>query len=108
MRNETTLWFDAEGAIARVKTLSTEIRRVTEARARSNPARAASYSITAVANPPIERIFSADRVLVDVRVARDPDRPLPDFPASPFSRVTGVDGNDKDGFTVHAELTAYD
>ena len=107
-KSETLLWFDRDGALARVKVLSDEIRRVSPETARKRPATLASFSITVPASPPLERVFSADRLLVDLHLRGDPDRPLPEFPSSPWSRVTGVEGSDAEGWTVHAELTAYD
>ena len=96
-KSETLLWFDKDGAIARLKVLSTEIRRVSPEVARRRPASPASFSITVPASPPLERVFSADRLLVDLHLRGDPDRPLPEFPASPWSRVTGVEGSDAEG-----------
>jgi transglutaminase-like putative cysteine protease len=104
----STTWIDADGAVARLKSLSTEIRRVSRAKASERPTEPPSFSITAPATPPIERIFSADRLFVDVKMRGDPDRPVPEFPTSPFSRVLGVEGSDAKGWTVHMRLDAYD
>ncbi|MFO0931258.1 MAG: transglutaminase domain-containing protein [Planctomycetota bacterium] len=105
---ESLWWFDAEGVVAKVKTLSSEIVRVAERTARKRPARPYSFQITTPSTPPLERMFSARRALVDVHLRPDPDRPLPEFPASPWSRVTSVDGDAKKGWVAHVELTAYD
>ncbi len=105
---ESAWWFDAEGAVARVKVLGNETLRVAEAKARQRPARPYSFQITTPSTPPLERVFSAQRTLVDVHLRPDPDRPLPEFPASPWSRVTSVDGDARKGFVAHAELLAYD
>ena len=105
---EVLLWIDGDGAVARVKESRSELRRVSRDTARERPTEPATFSITAQQFPPIDRIFSAERVLVDVHLRADPDRPLPDFPASPWSRVTGVEGNDKEGHVIHVEMKAYD
>jgi transglutaminase-like putative cysteine protease len=105
---ESVWWFDAEGAVTKVKVLSDETVRVAEEKARKRPARPYSFQITTPATPPLERMFSAQRALVDVYLRPDADRPLPEFPTSPWSRVRGVDGDDRKGYVVHAELTAYD
>jgi len=104
----STLWVDPEGAVARVKIMTIEIVRVPEVQALEAPVNTASFSITTPASPPIQRIFTAERTLLDVHLRPDPDRPLPDFPASPWSHVTSVDGDDAKGWVVHAELRAYD
>ncbi len=105
---ESLWWFDAEGVVAKVKSLASETVRVAEETARKRPARPYSFQITTPATPPLERMFSAQRALVDVYLRPDPDRPLPEFPASPWSRVTSVDGDAKKGWVAHVELTAYD
>jgi transglutaminase-like putative cysteine protease len=45
---------------------------------------------------------------VDVHLTPDPDRALPEFPDSPWSRELGVEGDAEHGWTVHVELRAYD
>jgi transglutaminase-like putative cysteine protease len=106
--SEFALWIDEHGSYARSKGPLEERRRVGEAAAKRLPARPARFSITARMSPPVERIFSAERTLVDVRLKGDPSRPLPEIPDSPWSRVTSVDGDDERGWTLHAELRAYD
>ncbi|HVG93581.1 MAG TPA: transglutaminase-like domain-containing protein, partial [Planctomycetota bacterium] len=105
---EAIFWLDAQGVVARVKEPLTEIVRVPESKALERPVRPASFSITVPSTPPLPRVFSAERLLVDVHVRPDPDRPLPDFPASPFSRILEVTGDAKAGWIAHAELRAYD
>jgi hypothetical protein len=105
---ETTLWLDGEGAFVRLKVLAIELRHATEAAARTFDDEVPSYSITVSARPPLERMFAADRVLLEARFPHDPDRPLPDFPDSPWSRTLGTSGNATDGFTVRLELRSYD
>jgi hypothetical protein len=90
-----------------VKTEATEAVRVPESTARQSPVRPATYSITAPAVPAVERIFTAERTLVDVTLRGDPDRPLPEFPTSPWSRVLSVDGDATKGAVIHMELKAY-
>jgi transglutaminase-like putative cysteine protease len=107
-KSETLLWFDADGVIVRLKAGSLEIRRVTEAVARERQSEPASFSITLEASPSLERSFSADKLFVDVKLKGDPDRPLPEFPDSPWSRPLGVEGSDAKGWTIHTEFRAYD
>ena len=105
----TFLWIDHEGAFVRLKQLSVEVRRVaTKADAERRWGEEASFSITAEAHPQLPRIFSADRIEVDVGISPDPDRPRPEFPDSPWSRTLSVKGDEKTGFTVRMALSAYD
>lgn len=104
---DSTWWLDGDGAVARLKVLAMETRRVPEEVARKT-VRPASFSITTPAVPPLPRVFSAERLLVDVHVRPDADRPLPDFPASPWSRVLSVEGDERRGHVVRLELSAYD
>ena len=107
-KSVTWEWFDATGVIVRLKAGSTEIRRITESAAKQRQAEPASFSITLEASPALERSFSADRMRVDVRLKPDPDRPLPEFADSPWSRPLGVEGDDAKGWTIHTEFRAYD
>lgn len=104
----STWWLDAEGVVVRLKVMTTEIRRTTEAAARKRPVKTASFSITTPAYPHLPRIFSAERLLLDLHLQGDPDRPLPEPPASPWSRVLSVTGSDAEGHVLHCELKAYD
>jgi transglutaminase-like putative cysteine protease len=104
----TTWWIDRTGAVARLKAPPTEVRRVSAAAARKRSAEPASFSITVAAEPPVERVFTADRMLVDVHLRGDPDRPVPPFPDSPWSRVLSKEGSDAKGWVVHAEFLAHD
>jgi len=105
---ESAWWFDAEGAVAKVKVLGDETFRVPEAKARQRPARPYAFQITTPSTPPLERMCSAQRALIDVHLRPDADRPLPEFPVSPWSRVTSVDGDARKGWVAHVELVAYD
>jgi transglutaminase-like putative cysteine protease len=106
--HETLLWIDEQGAIAQLKSLSTEIRRVSSAQAKRWPSKVASFSITLPAQPPLERIFSADETQIEVHVSPDADRPRPEFPESRFSRETSVEGSDAKGWVVRATLSDLD
>src|SRR5262245_34435819 len=107
-KSESWFWIDDEGAAVRVRSLSTELRRATEKEAKKFSGETPSFSITVPADPPLERIFAADRVLLDVKLSPDPDRPLPDFPDSPWSRVTEVKPDGNGGGTIKVELRSYD
>jgi transglutaminase-like putative cysteine protease len=105
---ETRFWIDADGAYVQLRAGATLVRRVPRATAEDLPVRPPVFSITTPASPPLERIFTADRLLVDVHVQGDEHRKLPAFPDSPWSRVVEVEGSDEEGWIVHAELTAHD
>ena len=104
---DSTWWLARDGAVERFKVLAMETRRVPEDVARKT-VKPASFSITTPSVPPLQRVFSAERMLVDVHVRPDADRPLPELPTSPWSRVVSVDGDERRGHVVHVELTAYD
>lgn len=106
---ETYLWLDREGAVVRLKDLSLEVRRVaSKAEAERQWGLEAKFSITAEARPQLPRIFSAERIELDVGIKADPDRPRPEFPDSPWSRTLSVKGDEKTGWTVRMALSAHD
>lgn len=107
-RHEALMWLDDDGFFVQVRDGAYLIRRTTRAKAEAMPARPAEFSITIPSVPRLERIFNADRVLVDVHVRGDAHRKLPEFPDSPWSRVLGVDGDDQQGWVVRAELRRHD
>jgi transglutaminase-like putative cysteine protease len=105
----TLMWIDGDGAFVLLKAEgSVEYHRTTRAQAEKPPAQAAEQSITTPSNPPLERIFSADRVLIDLHLRGDPDRELPKFPDSPWSRVLKTSGDDEQGWVMQIELKRYD
>lgn len=107
-RSEDVLWIDAEGAF--VKSVGEGgflQQRVSEATARRLPARPPSFGITVPSRPALARVMSADRLWVDIDLAEDAARKLPDFPASPWGRV-GPAQPRPGGWRFEAELTAYD
>ena len=105
---ETTLWLDGDGALVRLLAEGgVEIRRTTAARARKLPVKPAEYSITVPAAPTLERVFSADGLSIDIRLQGDPNKKLPQFPSSPWSKVTSVSGDDASGWLIQAELSSY-
>ncbi len=105
---ESTMWLDRAGAFVQIRSGGSRIQRATEAKAESMPTRPAAYSITVPASPPLARIFNADRLLVDVHLRADPQRKLPKFPDSPWSRVLSMQGNDATGYVAKVELRRYD
>ena len=106
--SETFLWMDADGALVRLRMGGQLIVRTTQAKAESMPARLAEYSITVGSTPRLERIFHADRTLVDLHIRKDEHRKMPVFPKSPWSRMLAVSGSDEEGFLIKAELKRYD
>ena len=107
-RTEMSMWIDDHGAFVRVRAGSSLIERTTQEQAEQLPTRAAEYSITVAATPRLERIFSADRVRIDVHIRPDEHRKLPEFPESPWSRTKSVEDLGADGQVAHVELTRYD
>ncbi|RMG17731.1 MAG: DUF3108 domain-containing protein [Planctomycetota bacterium] len=105
---ETTLWLDPTGAFVRLHASDALYRRVSAEAARALPVRPPAFDITTPSFPPLERIFSAERVLLDLHLQADPERPLPDFPDSPWSRVTARRGDDEHGWVYQIELRRYD
>lgn len=105
----STMWLDKEGAFVRIQDDSGGmIRRVSRSDAESMPRKPAEMRITTPAMPALDRIFSADRHLVDLYVQGDELRSLPEIPDSPWSRVVEKTGSDEDGWLLKLDLTAYD
>ncbi|MDJ0522718.1 MAG: transglutaminase domain-containing protein [Planctomycetota bacterium] len=105
---EILLWLDDAGTFVQVRVGSFVIRRTTAAKAEALPTTPAGYTITVPASPPLDRIFNADRVLLDVHIRADEHRKLPSFPASPWSRVTSQTGDDEQGYVAKVELRRHD
>lgn len=105
---ETLMWLDPSGAFVRLRVGGQLIVRTTQAKAEAMPTKPAEYSITVGASPRLERVFNADRLLVDIHIRADEHRKMPEFPSSPWSRVLSVQGDDKQGFLIRAELKRYD
>ncbi len=107
-RSEDLLWIDAEGAFVRSQGEGGVVqRRVSEATARRLPARAPSFGITVPSRPPLARVMSADRHWVEIELRADPERRLPELPASPWGRI-GTPVERAGGWSIPAELRAYD
>ncbi len=104
---EMTMWLDTSGAFVTIEAEGFSARRATAEKA-SGHFRPAEYSITVPANPGLERIFSADRTEVEVHLQGDESRKLPNYPDSPWSRVTSVSGSHETGWVLKAELRKYD
>lgn len=106
--SESTLWVDEVGALVRhLGEDGTEIRRVDRSVAEAAPVRPATYEITVKAEPHLERVFGADAMHVEMRLAPDPARKVPTLPDSPWSRVVSVKGDDEKGWTLALELSRY-
>ncbi|MDJ0973529.1 MAG: transglutaminase domain-containing protein [Planctomycetota bacterium] len=108
-KSESFMWLDDQGAFVLIKAEGSQvIRRVTAQAARRMPARPVTMRITTPSRPSLERIMSADRHLVDVHLRADPDRKLPEFPDSPWSKPLKVTGGDKAGWVIEVECKKYD
>jgi transglutaminase-like putative cysteine protease len=107
--SESTMWLDPAGAFVRIQSDSgMRISRVPATTAKKMPVRPAEMRITTPSYPTLERSFSADRLWVDLHLQADSTRKLPKFPDSPWSRVLGVEGSEKDGWVFKLELRKYD
>ena len=105
----TVLWLDAAGSYVRLVAEGGMVQeRVTKAQAEEAPVRAAEFSVTTPSTPVLERIFSADTVWLDLHLQGDPNRPLPEFPTSPWSRTLAVEGDDEAGWVVKMRLDEHD
>ena len=107
--SRSTMWIDDDGAFVRLATDGGQsYRRVRREQAETAPVRPAESRITAPAYPVLERIMSADRLLLDLHLQGDAERALPEFPDSPWSRVVGRRGSDEEGWVIEMELTRHD
>jgi transglutaminase-like putative cysteine protease len=105
----TILWLDDDGAFVRlVAEGGVSYRRVARGQAEAVPVRPAEYSVTTPSRPWLERIMSADRLWLDLHLRGDADRPLPEFPTSPWSRVVDIQGSDEEGWIVKMRVDAFD
>jgi transglutaminase-like putative cysteine protease len=102
------LWLDATGAFVQARVGTSRIQRATAEVARRPATKAAEFSITVHASPPLERIFDADRTRVRVFVRPDPDRDLPEFPVSPWSRLIEREDAGARGRVLTLELSRHD
>lgn len=108
-KTEGFMWLDAHGAFVMIKAEGGQvIRRVKPELARKMPARPATLTITTPSRPGLERVFSADRHIVDVHVRADEARKAPEFPDSPWSKVIATKGSDKEGWVFTVECRKYD
>lgn len=105
---ETLLWFDRKGVLVQFRSGSLFIGRTTQAKAEQMPTRPAEYAITVPASPRLERIFNADRTLIDVFIRPDEHRKEPVFPESPWSRPLETEERGEDGTVAHVELRRHD
>jgi transglutaminase-like putative cysteine protease len=105
----TTYWLDRQGAFVRLSDdQGNRTQHAGAIKAMRMPDRPATFSITVPSEPPLPRVFNADALAVTIHLAPAPHRAMPEFPASPWSKVLGVVGNQQTGFVVCARLTAYD
>jgi transglutaminase-like putative cysteine protease len=107
--SEEWMWIDREGAFVRTRgDAGGESRRASAEKATKLPKTAPSFAITSKSIPPLERVMSADRLWVDVRLAADPERKLPEFPSSPWSTASAPVAEEGGGWRIPVVLTAYD
>ncbi len=105
----TTIWIDDDGAFVKlVGEGGITYHRLARSAAEETPVKPAEFRVTTPATPVLERIMSADRLYLDLHLRGDPDRPLPEFPASRFSRTEKVRGSDEEGWVVEMVLDKFD
>ncbi|MCE9634673.1 MAG: DUF3108 domain-containing protein [Planctomycetes bacterium] len=100
---ESTWWLDEQGVLTRLSEPPVSIERTTEDKAKLLDPEGAPYSITMPAEPNLPRCTSLDACTVDVAIEARADVPLPDFPATPFSKEIS-----REGPVIHMRLTAHD
>ena len=101
----TTMWIDDAGSFVRIRDSSGSlIQRATEEQARRAPSRWAEFDITVDGQPSLPRVFSADRLWVDMHLSPDVHRELPRIPDSPWTRVLATQGDARTGWTLALEL----
>lgn len=106
---EVTLWLDQDGAFVQLRDdTGAFYQRSTREKATDMPVRPAESSIMVPALPTVERVFTAARLGIEVRLQGDPHRKLPEFPPSPWSKAGAPRGSDAAGWIIPVELTAYD
>lgn len=104
-----TLWIDRAGAFTQIREDDGTLQRRTDReQAEAMPSRPAVLPVTTHAQPVMERVFSADRLRVELHLAGDPARDEPELPVSPWSRPLSVRGDDARGWVIEVELTAHD
>ena len=104
-RAETLMWLGEDGGFVRLRGEDgSEIRKSTQVAAEAMPARPAEYGITVAARPRMERVFGADKLLVTLELQPDPDRKLPELPASPWSTAHEPRGSAKKGWEIDVDL----
>ena len=101
--NTTLWWFDAEGAVVRVRAGNTVTRRADEVGIDDLPPRPASWRVTLPSNVELPRIFTTKRMVVDVTVETDETTRPPQVPPNPFTRVL-----EEGDHHVRLELLAHD
>jgi transglutaminase-like putative cysteine protease len=101
--NDSLWWFDEEGAVVRMRSVNTVIRRDDSVGLDDLPRRPASWRVTLPSNVDLPRIFTGRTMLVDIRVETDETTRPPKIPPNPFTEVLG----EKDG-VVRARLKSYD
>lgn len=103
-RGDTTLWwFDDEGTVVRVRAGNSVTRRADQVGVDDLPPRPASWRVTLPSNVTLPRIFTTQRMVVDVTVETDETTRPPRIPPNPFTRVL----EEKDA-RVRLELLAHD
>jgi hypothetical protein len=101
----TTIWIDDDGAFVKlVGEGGITYHRLARDAAEQAPVKPAEFQVTTPSTPVLERVMSADRLYLDLHLRGDPDRPLPEFPTSRFSRPEKVRGSDEDGWVVEMVL----
>lgn len=106
---ESVMWLDDQGAFVRIgDDAGNEYRRVDAAAAQEMPVRPAEYTVTSAASPTLERIFSADKLRVELHLRADALRGRVEFPESPWTHTIGVRGSEQEGWVYELELKAHD
>jgi len=96
-------WFDAEGAVMRLRIGGTVVQRNDRATLDDATARTASFRVTLDADHDLPRLFDTREMLVTVAVERDETVDLPAIEPSPFTAVV-----EKSDATMRLRLLSHD
>ncbi|MGQ0612688.1 MAG: transglutaminase-like domain-containing protein [Planctomycetaceae bacterium] len=82
-------WFDADGAVMRLRSGGTVVQRNDHATLQDAPGRTASFRVTLDADHDLPRLFDTREMLVTLLVERDETVDLPAIEPSPFTAIVG-------------------
>jgi len=100
--NRTLWWFADDGSVARNRSRNRVIRRA-EVTAADLPTRPAAFRVTLPSNVNLPRLFTGERMVVDIEIDTDETTQPPHIPESAFTREL-----ERSDDSVEVELLAHD